>query len=84
MRAPEAADALLTRPLGENGREAWPGFGGGGEGRDPARAGPEQPMRGKGRWACRASAAPGITEEERGSDVTWGGGTELRRRERTQ
>ena len=41
-------------------------------------------MRGKGRWVCRASAAPGITEEERRSDVTWGGGAGLRRRERTQ
>lgn len=36
-----------------------------------------------GGFAARA-AAPGITEEERGKDVTWGGEEGLRRRERTQ
>lgn len=36
-----------------------------------------------GGFAARAAAA-GITEEARRSDVTWGGGAGLRRRERTR
>lgn len=80
MRAPEAADALLAGARGESGRgEARPGFGGGGEGRDPARAGPDQPMGRKGRWVCRASLSPrdnGGGEMERRSVGRWGGAEE--------
>lgn len=79
MRASEAADPLLVLVLGESRRgEAWPGCGGGrgGVGRDPVRAGPEQPMRGKGRWVCRDSCSPqdnGGGERERRNVGRWGG-----------
>lgn len=79
LRAPVAAETLLALALGESGRrQAWPSFGGGSEGRDPARAGPDQPMRGKGRWVCR-ELSPGENgggERERRNLGRWGGAEE--------
>lgn len=66
----------LALGLGESSSEdSRPGFGGGDQGHDPARAGPDQPMKCKERRVCRKSHHPranGGGEKEKRNVGRWG------------
>lgn len=84
MRAPEAANAPrppVALALAESGRERHgPALGAGAKDAIPLARDLTSQWEARGGGFAARAAAPGITEEDRGGDVTWGGGVGLRRR----
>lgn len=66
------------------GERHGPALGAGAKGAIPLARDLTSQWEARGGGFAAQASAPGITEEERGSDVTWGRGEGLRSREDTQ